>query len=123
MFGTSDYNILTQANCLVGAVAALFVLYKEVFWFRITAAIATGAVTAALLVLMPVCCGNGSIDLLGQALGVVVLLMTAVFAAAATQVELSGRDFGLDLIPSIPSGAAETVVAMVCLLFLCVFMP
>lgn len=102
-----------QANNLVGAVAALFVLYEEILWFRITAAFVTGAITSGVLIFLPMCCGDGSIDLLGQSLGVVVLLMTAVFAAAATDVDIDGEDFGRNLIPTIPGGAAETVVAMI----------
>ncbi len=52
-------------------------------------------------------------DLLGQALGVVVLLMTVIFTMAAADVAINASDFAKDLVPNLPDGAADLVMALV----------
>ena len=56
--------------------AALYVLYENVVWFRVTLSFITGIATMAALLI-------GNIDLIGQILGVIVIAMTGIFAVTA----------------------------------------
>lgn len=98
-------NTAYEANSFVGAMAALYVLYKDVVWFRIIlSAVLGGATLLALL--------YGNIDQIGQALGVVIMSMTIVFAVSAGFVEVDGNAFGNGLLPNIPAGGSVTVLSM-----------
>ena len=55
---------------------------------------------------------EGNIDQIGQALGVVIMSMTIVFAVSAGFVEVDGNAFGNGLLPNIPAGGSVTVLSM-----------
>lgn len=99
-------NTAYEANCFVGAVAALFVLYDDILWFRILMSVVTGLATIAALLW-------GDVDQLGQLLGLIVMGMTVLFAVVAAQIPTTAESVGLGLIPSIPVGSSVTVLSMV----------
>ena len=53
----------------------------------------------------------GTVDQIGQACGVVVLIMVFIFGFAADEVGVSAADMGRGLGPNVPSGAAETALS------------
>jgi manganese transport protein len=99
-------NTAYEANCFVGAMAALYVLYTNVVWFRVLMAMITGVATLAALLW-------GDVDQIGAALGVIVLAMMVIFAVTAGYVNVPAREFGLGLIPNFPSGSSITVLSLV----------
>jgi manganese transport protein len=102
MIGNAAYT----ANCFVGAMGALHVLYRSELWFNILMSVVTGALTLVALL-----CAN--IDQLGQALGVCILGMTVIFFIVALQVDVDGGELGVGLLPGIPGGSSRTVLSMV----------
>jgi Mn2+/Fe2+ NRAMP family transporter len=98
-------NIFYEANCMVGGLAALYVIYQNVAWFRWLIACLTGGFT--LLALF-----KGDVDQIGQVLGVVVILMGIVFGVTAETIEVATHQIGGGFVPSIPSGSADTVLSM-----------
>ena len=102
LIGNSAYT----ANCFVGALGALHVLFESNWWFNITVSVVTAAITLVALL-----CAN--LDQLGKALGVCILAMTVVFALTASRVVVNGSEFGRGLLPDIPGGSSRTVLSMV----------
>jgi Mn2+/Fe2+ NRAMP family transporter len=98
-------NTLYEANNMVGAMASLYVLYKNVVWFRVLLSSLTGGLTIFVLI-------KGDIDQIGQALGVVVVLMGIIFGVTAETVEVQTHQIGGGFAPSIPTGSADTVLSM-----------
>ena len=80
-------------------------LYEDVVWFRVILSIVLGAAT--LLALL-----YGNIDQIGQALGIIIMSMTIVFAVSAGIVEVDGDAFAKGLLPNIPTGGSVTVLSM-----------
>lgn len=99
-------NCAYEANCFVGAVASLFVLYEDNWWFRLVTSVGTAVGTLLALFL-------GDVDQIGEALGVIVVGMSILFLVVALDVDFTGREFGEGLVPSIPSGSSVTVLSMV----------
>jgi Mn2+/Fe2+ NRAMP family transporter len=105
LLGVLVGNLLYVANCLVGAMAALYVIYRNTAWYRILLSTFTGAFTMLVLV-------KGDVDRIGQALGTVVLLMAIIFGITAETVEVHSTKVGLGMVPSIPSGSSDTVLSL-----------
>lgn len=102
-FGNTAY----EANCFAGAMGALYVLYEEVWWFRILGSFGTGALTLIALFL-------GDVETLGTALGVCVVAMAVLFGICAATVSVDAREFGTGLVvPRIPAGSSVTVLSLV----------
>lgn len=119
-------NTALEANCFAGAEGGLFVLYKDVWWFRILMALVLAVAT--LLALL-----YADVDKIGQMLGIIVAGMTIIFAVTASKVppiyeaannthgvhpDATERDFTDDLlagifVPNIPEGASVTVLSMI----------
>jgi Mn2+/Fe2+ NRAMP family transporter len=104
-------NTVISAGQSVGAMAALYILYKNEPAFRILGSIAFGVCVLAILF-------KGNVDKIGKALGIVVLLMVVTFGITAGEIGTAGdidtESFlrGL-LLPSLPGGSGETVLAMI----------
>jgi Mn2+/Fe2+ NRAMP family transporter len=105
LIGVLIGNLLYVANCLVGGMAALYVVYRNVTWYRVLLSILTGAFTMLVLV-------KGDIDKIGQALGTVVVLMAVIFGITAETVEVHTHKVGRGMVPSIPSGSSDTVLSL-----------
>jgi Mn2+/Fe2+ NRAMP family transporter len=110
-FGIVISNTVITAGQSVGAMAALYILYKNEPAFRILGSIAFGACVLAILF-------KGNVDKIGKALGIVVLLMVVTFGITAGEIGTAGdldmASFvqGL-LIPALPGGSGDTVLAMI----------
>eukprot|EP00035_Acanthoeca_spectabilis_P010238 m.181345 g.181345 ORF g.181345 m.181345 type:complete len:540 (+) comp14963_c0_seq2:2063-3682(+) len=98
-------NAAYEANCFVGAMAALYVLYTNVEWFRVLMAVATGVATLGAVLW-------GNVDQIGAALGGIVVAMTVVFAVTAGYAAVDPADFGWGLLPNFPSGSSITVLSL-----------
>lgn len=100
-------NTAYEANCFAGAMGALYILYDEVWWFRILGSVGTGVLTLVALFL-------GDVDTLGKALGTCVVAMAVLFGICAATVSFDPREFlqGL-VIPRIPAGSSVTVLSLV----------
>jgi manganese transport protein len=102
-FGNAAY----EANCFAGAMGALYILYEEVWWFRILGSLGTGVLTLIALFL-------GDVDTLGKALGTCVVAMAVLFGICAATVPIDPRELGTGLVvPRIPAGSSITVLSLV----------
>jgi manganese transport protein len=99
-------NTAYQANCFVGGMAALYVLFDDSVAFRIIVSILFGVSTYGLLVW-------GDVDSISTGLGVVVLLMTVVFGISAGTIGADAADIFGGFVPGIPGGAEVLVLSLI----------
>jgi Mn2+/Fe2+ NRAMP family transporter len=105
-FGVLLGNTAYEANTIVGGMSALYVLYGKTATLRICVSLVYGVACIATLLI-------GDIDTISMALGVVVILMVAIFAFAVEEIGVDAEGFFAGFAPSVPSGAGVVVLSLI----------
>lgn len=131
-------NTALEANCFAGAEAGLFVLYEDAPWFRVLMSVVMGGLTLLALLFADVDKLGQILGVLVMGMTIIFATTAAkvppIYEAytgsgagdgnasdAGNATDANGgegprdfrHDFGMGLIPNIPSGAAVTALSMV----------